>query len=342
MSDALPPVLVVIVNYRTGDLVVDCLRSLEPDVQSQPGASVVIVDNDSGDDSAQTIAAAIATSGWASWASLVQAPINGGFAYGNNLAIDSAMKSATPPDLFWLLNPDTVIRPGALRTLTEFMANNPAVSICGGGIEEANGEHWPYAFRFHSILSEIERAAGFSPVSKLLARHIVARRMGPGPAQVDWVSGATMMVRRTTVERIGLMDEDYFLYFEEVDYCLQAHRAGLECWYLPSSRIMHISGQSTGVTAKTDTPKRLPAYWFESRRRYFAKNHGRLYAACSDVAWMLSYCLGSLRRWLQRKPGSSPPRLLADFLRHSSLWHSHANCTAKTNRPDAPHGQGAA
>jgi len=342
MSKPLPSVLVVIVNYRTPKLVVDCLRSLEPQIKDHGEAAVVIVDNASGDDSVKVLSTAITTCGWQSWASLHPAPTNGGFAYGNNQAIDSAMKSNKPPELFWLLNPDTVARPGALRALTEFMAANTEVSICGGGIEEADGNQWPFAFRFHGILSEVERGCAFGPISRLLSRWTVARRMGAEPTRVDWVSGATMMVRRQAVETIGLMDEGYFLYFEEADYCLQAHRAGLECWYLPHSRIMHIAGQSTGVTSKSDKPSRLPAYWFESRGRYFAKNYGRLYAACSDVAWMLSFCLGSLRRWLQRKPSSSPPRLLTDFLRHSSLWHSHATGKAKSTRPSAPRGQGAA
>jgi hypothetical protein len=84
---------------------------------------------------------------------------------------------------------------------------------------------------------------------------------------------------------------------------------------------MHIAGQSTGVTRK-GPPQRTPAYWFESRRRYFVKNHGRVYAVIADVAWMFSFVLGSLRRWLQRKPTGSPPSHLSDFFRHSALLHA--------------------
>ena len=329
MQNATPTVLIIIVNYRTPELVVDSLRSLQPEVITNPGTTVVVVDNASGDHSVDHIANAITTNGWQSWASLLPAPKNGGFAYGNNLAIAPAMKSPTPPDLFWLLNPDTVARPGALRSLIDFMAANSHVGICGGGIEEADGEHWPYAFRFPSLLSEVERGFGFSLVSRLLSRWMVCRTMGQEPARVDWVSGCTMMVRRETVEKIGLMDEGYFLYFEETDYCLQAHRAGLECWYVPASRIMHIAGQSTGVTDAAQATRRVPSYWFASRRRFFAKNYGRLYAAFTDIAWVLSFCLGSLRLWLQRRPRNSPPRLLADFLRHSSLWRSYKSSSAR-------------
>jgi N-acetylglucosaminyl-diphospho-decaprenol L-rhamnosyltransferase len=332
VSKVPPSVLVVIVNYRTPEHVVDSLRSLQPEVMNQPGTSVVVVDNASGDHSVDHISAAIAADGWESWASLLPAPTNGGFAYGNNQAIEAAMGSTAPPDLFWLLNPDTVVRPGALRALTEFMVANSNAAICGGGIEQADGQNWLFAFRFPGILSEIERGFGLSIVTRLLSRSVVCMPMGSEPARVDWVSGCTMMIRRETIEQIGMMDEGYFLYFEETDYCLQARRAGLECWHLPDSKIMHIAGQSTGVNQRTQKFRRIPAYWFESRRRYFAKNYGRLYAAVADTAWMLSYCLGGVRLWLQRKSRNSSPRLLTDFARHSALWHSHKTRKSQKRR----------
>jgi len=332
MSKASSSVLVVIVNYRTPELVVDSLRSLQPEITNHSDASVVVVDNASGDHSVDHLTNAIASNGWDSWASLLPSPTNGGFAYGNNHAINAAMESATPPDLFWLLNPDTVVRPGALSALTDFMEANSNVGICGGGIELPDGQDWPFAFRFPGILSEVERGFRFSMISRLLARWAVCMPMGKEPARVDWVSGCTMMIRRETAEQIGAMDEGYFLYYEETDYCLQARRLGIECWYLPASKVMHIAGQSTGVTKNSSEPQRVPAYWFESRRRYFAKNYGRVYAALADTAWMVSYCLGGLRLWLQRKPRTSAPKLFTDFARHSSLWSSHNTRNSQRHR----------
>src|SRR5688572_24700131 len=104
--------LVVIVNYRTGDLVVECLRCLEAEVSAvaaQVGpVQVVVVDNASGDDSPERIEQAIACNGWRTWAQLRRLPRNGGFAWGNNAAIRPALESAQPPSFIWLLNPDTV------------------------------------------------------------------------------------------------------------------------------------------------------------------------------------------------------------------------------------------
>lgn len=126
-----------------------------------------------------------------------------------------------------------------------------------------------------------------------------------------------MMVRREVFESVGLMDEGYFLYYEETDFCLQAKRAGWSCWHVPQSRVMHILGQSTGVTATNQQPKRLPQYWFDSRRRYFLKNHGWLYAAMVDVSWLVGFSLWRARRILQRKPDADPPELLGDSIRNS-------------------------
>lgn len=321
-SPARGSVLVVIVNYRSGRLVVDCLGSLEGEVRANPGTRVAVVDNCSGDGSGDLIAAAIAQKGWSDWATFMPAERNGGFSYGNNFAVRPSLQSAQPADHYWLVNPDTLVRPGGLRALTDFMAAHPRAGIIGSSLEDEHGEWWPVAFRFPTLLSELDNALRLGAVSRLLSKWSLVRQMTQQPEIVDWLPGASMMIRRQVFEDIGLMDEDYFLYYEETDFCLQAKRANWDCWYVPQSRVMHIAGQSTGVTVKTDQPKRLPAYWFESRRRYFVKNHGRLYAAVLDLAWLGGFLLWRLRRIVQRKPDPDPPMLLQDFLRHSALFNA--------------------
>lgn len=311
---------IVIVNFRTPTLVIECLRSLASEVQALGQVHVSVVDNASGDGSADLISSAIAsTPGWASWATLLPSPLNGGFSYGNNFAMRNALSQPKPPNYFWILNPDTVVHPGSLGTLLHFMQNHPKVGICGGGLDDTDGTPWPYAFQFPSLLSEVERAFGFGPVTRLLAPWVVRQRMGDTPQQVDWICGANMLVRTEVVQAVGLMDEEYFLYFEETDYCLQTRKAGWQCWYLPQGRVIHISGQSTGVTGKDSGLRRVPSYWYDSRRRYFVKNHGRLYAMATDLGWIASHLLGNLRRWLQRKGHAHPPHYLSDFVTHCSL-----------------------
>ncbi|MCU0523522.1 MAG: glycosyltransferase family 2 protein [Elainella sp. Prado103] len=325
MTDAVQPssassVLIVIVNYRTAQLVVNCLRSLKPEVSGHPGVRVAVVDNASGDDSLQVIGDAITQEQWGDWVTLMPSQTNGGYAYGNNYAVRPALQSEAPPDYYWLLNPDTIVRSGALQPLLSFMQAHPQVGICGSSFEEADGEPWKMTFRFPSILSELEGGLRLGIITKLLSRWSVVRWMTDEPAATDWLPGASMMIRRAVFETIGLMDEGYFLYFEETDFCLQARRAGWECWYVPESRVMHIAGQSTGVTVRTEKPKRLPQYWFDSRRRYFVKNHGRFYAAIADAIWMVAFLLWRGRRVIQRKPDTDPPQLLQDFFANSAIF----------------------
>lgn len=312
-------VLVVIVNYRTAALVVDCLRSLQDQVLAHGNTRVTVVDNVSGDGSADVIDAAIHDSGWAPWATLVRAPLNGGFAYGNNVAVRPALNSAQAPDFFWLLNPDTVVQPGALQGLVGFAREHPEAGICGSGIDDPDGTPWPFAFRFPSAIGNLESGLRLGVVTRLLKRWAVVQRMNDQPARVDWVSGCSMLVRREVFETVGLMDEGFFLYFEETDFCLAAQRAGWQCWFTPAGRVTHISGQSTGVTGSQAAVKRLPAYWHESRRRYWIKNHGRARAALADSLWLAGFVLWRMRRVIQRKADPDPPHLLRDFVRHSAL-----------------------
>ncbi len=314
------PLLIVIVNYRTANLVVNCLQSLVNEVQSVPGSRVVVVDNPSGDDSVEKISAAISANGWGDWVSVVSSGHNGGYAFGNNFAIRPALAADHPPNYFWLLNPDTTVYPGALKALVDFMDQHPQVGLAGSSFEEATGEPWHVAFRFPTMFSELDTALRLGVVSKLLSRWSLVRDMGSEPCHVDWLPGASLLIRRQVFETVGLMDDAYFLYYEETDFCLQAKRSGWECWYVPQSRVMHIAGQSTGVTVRTDAPKRLPTYWFDSRRRYFVKNHGFAYAAFTDAVWLTGFVLWRMRRVIQRKPDLDPPKLLEDFVRNSVIF----------------------
>lgn len=314
--------LVVIVNYRTAPLVESCLHSLATEDPLGAGAfRVLIVDNASGDGSAAHLRRVIEKQAWGGWADVREAPRNGGFSYGNNLAVREALQWPHAPDQIWLLNPDTVVRPGAVAALHSFLARHPRAGIVGTGIDNDDGQCWPYAFRFPSIASEFENGVRLGLVTRLLRHRVVARRMGEHADVADWVSGASMVVRREVFEQVGLMDEGYFLYYEETDFCRRARQAGWDVWYLPAARVMHIAGQSTGVTGRQTVIPRRPAYWFESRRRYFVKHHGRFYGALADLAWIIGFSIWRCRRRLQGKADTDPPRMLGDFIAHSVLWH---------------------
>lgn len=309
--------LVVIVNYRSAELAIDALRSIEADIRAIGSARVSLVDGKSPDDSVARLRSAIDANGWQQWIDFRPLDHNGGFAYGNNEGIRPYLDSTDKPELVLLLNPDTISRPGAISTLVQYMDAHRDVGIAGSRTEWPDGEPQTSAFRFPTIAGEIEGALRLGLVTRLLHKRVIAPPPPTREETVDWVVGASMIVRREVFEKIGLMDDKYFMYFEEVDFCLRARRAGFVCRYVPEARIVHLIGKSSGVTDKATQNKRRPAYWFESRRRYFVHNHGLLYAAIADAAFAIGFAFWRLRRAIQKKADPDPEHFLGDFLRHS-------------------------
>jgi GT2 family glycosyltransferase len=311
--------LIVVVNYRTADLTVDCLRSLRPEVEGEPGVRVAVVDNSSGDGSADHLAAAVAENGWGGWVTHLPLDHNGGFAAGNNAAIRPALASADPPRYVWMLNPDTLVRPGVVRAVLSFLDARPDVGLVGTRVENPDGTVQSSWFPFPSPLVEFEQTVRLRAVSRLLHGRVWSLEPPAERAPVDWVSGASLVIRREVFDAVGLLDERYFMYFEEVDLCLRAARAGWPCWYLPTACVAHLAGQSSGVSNPNEPRKRRPPYWFAARRRYYLTNHGQLRMALADIAWTAAFLLYRLRMALQGRPDTEPRLLLWDFIRFNFL-----------------------
>lgn len=317
-SELRPNVAIVIVNYQSAKLVINLLDSLLQD--SAANIKVCVVDNASPDNSLAILAAKIDQPPFRDFCQLVPASKNGGFSAGNNVILQHFLSEDSPnTDFVWLLNPDTEVKPGALDAMLACMAIQPDAGICGSQLLAVDGQQHVSAFRFHSLMTEALSAIRLGKLSALFPEaNLVQPVSGNQPVKTDWVPGASMLIKTALLRDVGLFDENYFLYFEETDFCLAAHRAGWSCWLVPQSQVMHIEGQSTGIVQDT-RKKRLPAYWFASRRYYFRKNHGLMYAICTDLIWTLGYCSWLVRRFFQRKPNNDPPYLLRDFIRHGTL-----------------------
>jgi N-acetylglucosaminyl-diphospho-decaprenol L-rhamnosyltransferase len=311
-------VAAVIVSYRTAALTIESLRSLQME-RSTPGLDIraVVIDNASGDHA--QIRRAVDENGWGGWVTLVQSDINGGFAYGNNLGVRHACADGAP-SYFYLLNPDTQVRPGAILPLVQFLESHAAAGIAGSSFENIDGSDWPVAFRFPGLTSELSEGTSLRLISALFPDAAVARTMGRDNEPVDWICGASMMIRPQVFDAIGGLDENYFLYFEETDFCRRAKLAGFSTWYIPQSRVMHIAGQSTNLTGFLAKIPRLPAYWFDSRRRYFATAFGIRRAILIDVVAFLAYSLGYLKKLVQRNSSAAVPHFVRDLIRHSVIW----------------------
>jgi N-acetylglucosaminyl-diphospho-decaprenol L-rhamnosyltransferase len=307
--------LVIVVSYRVTDLTIDCLRSLSREIHRVPGAKVAVCENGTGGDAEARLRKAIEENGWGAWADLTVIHPNRGFTGGNNVIIRNAMDSKDPPDYFLLLNADTILEPNALDALVEFMDANPKVGIAGSLLLNPDRTIQGCVYRFPTIAGEFERALRLGPMSHLLSRWTVRIKMPANAAEAEWVPGCSMIIRRQVVEAIGPLDEGLYTYYDDIDYCLNARRAGWATWFVPQSCVVHLEGASTGVTARVI--KRRPAYWFQARRRFFLRNYGAIYTALVDAASIVGLAFWRLRRLLERKPDTDPPHMLSDLIRNS-------------------------
>ncbi|NBB98880.1 MAG: glycosyltransferase [Alphaproteobacteria bacterium] len=302
-------VLTVILNYRTAEMTLRAATAARAAMAGLAG-EIVIVDNDSGDGSEERLRDGVR--GWPH-TRVIQSGRNGGYGAGNNVGIRAGMADGTKPDFVYLLNSDAFPDAAAILRLRDYLVAHPDCGFAGSHIIGEDGADHVTAFRFHTARSEFESAAHTGIVSRLLRRHIVPMGVPHGPTRVDWCAGASAMFRQSVLDRVGLFDERFFLYFEETDLCHRISDAGWHGMYLPDSRVVHVGGASTGVTERA----RKPAYWFDSRWLYFIKRGGRGYAALTTLAYLAGASIWTLRRVIERKDDRIAPYFLRDLLRHS-------------------------
>lgn len=306
-----------IVNYKTPHLVGECLLSLATEHEYAGHIKVVVVDNASGDGSYETILEFVREQQLEAWVEVVDAGKNGGYSFGNNIAFGRLLDEGC--DLIWLLNPDTRLLPGATRALVDCLDSDAQIGIVGSRLEDHDGTPQVAAFNFPSPMTELINTSQIGLLGRLLPSAVVPRPISGGRETVDWVAGASMMMKAEVIRRVGMMDEEYFLYFEEVDFCRAATRAGYRIVYEPTSRVIHHVGAATGISDTRKQAPRRPTYWFESRQRYFQKNFGFAATLLADTFWVMAYSSLRVRAKLQKKSLSDPPHFVKDFIRNSSF-----------------------
>jgi N-acetylglucosaminyl-diphospho-decaprenol L-rhamnosyltransferase len=308
--------LIVVVSYRVTNLTIDCLRALSGQIERIPSTRVALCENGTGEDAVERLKQAIQENDWGSWVDLTVICRNRGFTGGNNAVIRPALESLDPPEYVILLNADTLVQEHALDALIAFMDRHSKVGIAGSMLISPDGLVESTPFRFSGIVTEFDRGLRLGVVSKVLSAWTSVLPKPGGAFRSGWVSGACLILRRTMLDQIGLLDEGLYTYFDDLDICLRAHRGGWETWYVPESRVIHLGGASTGVTGQR-VRARLPPYWYQARRRYFLKNYGAIYTTLVDIAFISGYATWRLRRRIQRKPDTDPPYTLIDSIRHS-------------------------
>lgn len=307
--------LTIIVNYCTAPHVLEGLEKLVPQLEALGDSAVWVIDNKSPDDSVKVLREGFAARGYGEHVQLIEAPRNGGFGYGNNVGIRAALALPVPPDYFYLLNPDAKPEPGAIAELVRFLDREQGAAIAGTFICDPDGTPHASAFPFPTLLGEFEAYLSFGPVARMLRDERFAPHNLKHTGRVDWVSGASMALRREALARIGLFDEDFFLYFEELDLCHRAARAGCEVWVVRESVVTHIGSVSTGVTGG----RRKPKYWFESRARYWRKNQGKATLWAANAMCLAGMAGLRAKQRLLRKDLDDRPHFMRDFIRYNVL-----------------------
>lgn len=253
-----PPILsVVIVNWNTADILLDCLHSIA--AQTRVAYDVWVVDNGSHDDSCERVRAVFPD------VHLIANSDNRGFAAANNQAL-----RLVQGDYILLLNSDTVVLNGALDAMVAFLHARPEIGAVGPRLLNADGSLQPSAHRFYSTWGSL--------VENQLVTRLVPWRFAHTPwlnlfdhsiaRPVDWVCGAALMLRRQTLQRVGLLDEAFFMYAEEIDWQMRMRQADIPVWFIPHARIIHLGGGSSRSVAV-----KMNQMEWENRARLVAKHY---------------------------------------------------------------------
>lgn len=305
---------IIIINYKTPELVVECLASLVREPNSDNRFKIYVADADSGDDSLNIISRFVEEAN-IDFVNCFAIGGNYGFAYGNNFVLTHHVLDDPEIENVYFLNPDTYVRPGAVGALENFIRASPKIGIVGSSLENPDGTIRASGFHFPTLWREFFGAARISFFARFFPSTTVRISGIDGAQRVDWVTGASFMMPRVLIQKIGLMDARYFLYFEEVDLMARVGKAGYEIWHVPESRVVHLQGQATGVRAQ-DAPKRIPDYWYQSRFKFFNDHYGRGSAVLANVLYLTGDLLYRIHRSLRLKPIMDPPYLWRDMLTH--------------------------
>lgn len=288
--------LVSVINYRTGDMTLDCLRSLVDDMGDIDG-EIVVLDNRSGDDSPDRIQAWIDAQPAGTPVRLIRGAENAGFAEGHNIVCREVSAR-----FYLIFNSDAMVRPGALRAMLDRAYAEPEAGVIGQRLEWPDGEPQVSCFRHFTPMSELIRGAQTGPVTRLLSRwDVPLHDIPPAPEDIGWVSFASVLVRAEVLAEVGPLDRGYFMYFDDADYCLRARRAGWRVVYEYGARVIHLRGGSGPVKALAKARKRGPAYYYASRTRYLHLANGHAGLLAANLMWHLGRGIAQLRR-LAGKP----------------------------------------
>lgn len=293
--------LVVITSYKAADLTIACLKSLRDEIAQIPDSKVAICDNGNEDDTLLKLNLAIQDNGWQDWVYIKSVMPNRGFAGGNNVILREVLTSSDVPDFLLLLNADTIVRTGALTSLLAAAQDRRKTGIFCPRLEWPSGEAQISCFNYISPVSEMLAAAKTEMLSKLFKKWEVPVPVTNFPIEIKWASFACALIRKEVFQDVGVLDEGYYLYFDDIDFCRSANNAGWKILYWPVSRVVHLKGKSNPLKEKTAQRLRKPSYWYVSRSWYLSKFYGKLGLLGANTLWTFGRAISFSREILGNK-----------------------------------------
>jgi N-acetylglucosaminyl-diphospho-decaprenol L-rhamnosyltransferase len=289
MTAHTPTLAVIIVSWNVKELLDRCLLSLREELeQANAEAQVWVVDSASVDETPEMVRERHPDVHMEAFAE------NIGFVRGNNLIL-KRLQLQTTPEFIWLLNPDTIVQPGALDALLRFMRDNPRAGLIGPTLRNPDGSLQTCAFRFPDLLQPLFDL-GYLPqrfyYTRFNGRYPANAFENTEPFRIDHPLGAAMLARGETVQEVGALDEQFFMYCEEIDWAWRMRKAGWEVWLVPKAQITHYGGAST-IQARPATT----AYLWESRAKLYRKHRGSF--TCALVSAIVRYTFSKM-------PATSP------------------------------------
>jgi GT2 family glycosyltransferase len=268
-------VSVLIVNFRAYAELASCLGALEPYLADT--VEVVVIDHVSEEPASNRLSKKFP------WVRLVKVDTNPGFAAGVNRAF-----LASSGRYLLLLNPDCVVHGDVPRELAIWLDDHPRVGAAGALVEESDGSVQASARRFPGLTTAFAGRSSWMtrrwPQNRWTRRNLVAREGARGPIEVDWVSGACMMIRREAFESVEGFDERFFLYWEDADFCFRLKRAGWSVVYNPGTGVTHLTGRSSAKAQR----RSLVAF-HRSAYLYYRKNNSPFAQAAAPLVFFGLY-----------------------------------------------------
>lgn len=257
---------IITVNYKSWPLTRALVESLLAN-KLPAKTEIIIVDNNSQDDSVQMLRSDFPE------ITVIDNPKNVGLAAGVNLAISQAKG-----EYYLILNPDMIAMPQAVEELVSFMDKNPRVGMAGGKLLSPNGDLQYSCYRFYTLPVILYRRSflGKTKKGKAAVSNFLMKDFDHSQARdVDWLMGACLIVRKKVVQKIGGMDERYFMYFEDVDWCRRVWEAGWAVAYVPSSVFSHFHQRSSESGIGSFFSNRPTREHIKSAFKYFWKYRGK-------------------------------------------------------------------